>query len=645
MVYRTLPHQAGRTGERHLAEFLLALAALLQRLRAHPRGHPSLEPFFHAAEQSLEAVLAGRELLRVEVGEVQLLVEGMGTNPEFEPLRELALRLRRSGVRALEFRRGITPAELLEVLGALVTHTGRGSVVRLSGPHLALHAAPRPDRSPEEAWLALGQAILEDPFLADPADPIELATGLELHSSDPLYDRAVLDAMEAAARAPLPDGALTRLVAALPAATLRRLFSPRGDWEIQRAFLAAAPDGLPASLVIRLLITAADVRGRPLAPATQRLLAKLARLAASSAAQVRTEARLAVAVETRRALADLDDRPGVREQPPLSLAAEPERLLKLSLESGILEAGTLVAVDRMIARRQVSPLLSLLDTVPREDPVARALRAGLYHPRTVRVLLEANPPDLDALDRLVPACGIEAAPALLEALATARERRVRLRLLDLASRYGDAIGPLARERLQGMPWYVQRNLLHLIGRLPNPPHGLELDQFLRHQDSRVRHEAVALLIHDPLTRERGLAEGIASRQEATVRLALAALADHCPPALAEQVMTRLAERGWSEETRAMAVTAIAPVRELAVLRLLRRLVVARNLVGLGRLAPKSPVMLAALRGLATYWAQERGVPQILAAARESRDPEVREAARNALARRTSGAAARGGVGG
>ncbi len=644
MVLHGLPHPAAPVHQRALAEFLLALAALLQRLRAHPKGHPSLEPFFQAAGQNLETLLVGRERLRVEVGDVQLLVEGMGTNPEFEPLRELALRLRRSGVRALEFRRGITPAELLEVLGGLVTHSGRSSVVRLSGPHLALHATPRPDCTPDAAWLALTQAILEDPAAQDPGEPIELATALELHSSDTLYDRAVLDALEAAARAPRPDGALTRLVAALPAATLRRLLSPRGDWETQRAFLAAASEGLPASLVVRLLVTAADLRGRPLAPATQRLLAKLARLAsgAGAAPRGREEARAAIALESRRALSDLEDSPGLREPVAQAIAAEPERLLKLSLESGMLEAGTLVAADRMIARRQVGPLLTLLDTVPREDPVARALRARLYHPRTVRVLLEASPPDLDALDRLVPACGIEAAPALLEALATARERRIRLRLLDLAARYGDAIGPLARERLQGMPWYVQRNLLHLIGRLPNLPPGLRLEAFLQHHDSRVRHEAIALMIHDPPTRERGLAEGIASRQEPTVRLALAALADDCSPALAAQVMSRLAEGVWSPETRAMAVAALAPVRELAVLRLLRRLVVARSIVGLGRLAPKSPVMLAALRGLATYWSQERGVPQILAAARESRDPEIREAVRSSFARRTAGTTARGG---
>ena len=64
-----------------------------------------------------------------------------------------------------------------------------------------------------------------------------------------------------------------------------------------------------------------------------------------------------------------------------------------------------------------------------------------------------------------------------ERLAESRDRQVRLRLLDLLARYGDAVGQLAAERMEGMPWYVQRNVLSLLGRLP--------DRSMRHTPAGV----------------------------------------------------------------------------------------------------------------------------------------------------------------
>ncbi|HWA16284.1 MAG TPA: hypothetical protein VG817_07620, partial [Gemmatimonadales bacterium] len=53
----------------------------------------------------------------------------------------------------------------------------------------------------------------------------------------------------------------------------------------------------------------------------------------------------------------------------------------------------------------------------------------------------------------------------------------------------------------------------------------------------------------------------------------------------------------------------------------------RGLASLGRLAPRSPTMLAALRGLAVHWPQHPKVGMLLDTARQSRDADVRDAAR------------------
>ena len=178
-----------------------------------------------------------------------------------------------------------------------------------------------------------------------------------------------------------------------------------------------------------------------------------------------------------------------------------------------------------------------------------------------------------------------------------------------------------------MPWYVQRNLLALIGRLPDLPSGFLPVRLLGHRDPRVRHEAIALAIADPELRTRGLAEALDTNHEPTLRLAFAALADRCPPELLPRLLTRVGDANLDPELRAMAVTALAPVSDPVVLRLLRRLVVARGLAGLGRLAPKSPPMLAALRGLTLHWHSHPKVGALLENARASRDTDIQAAAR------------------
>ena len=83
---------------RQLAELLLGLAGLMHRLRTLPEGHPTRHGQALALERALAVTLAGRERLVMEVGTVQLVVEGMETNPDYEPLRDLAADLRRAGL-------------------------------------------------------------------------------------------------------------------------------------------------------------------------------------------------------------------------------------------------------------------------------------------------------------------------------------------------------------------------------------------------------------------------------------------------------------------------------------------------------------------------------------------------------------------
>lgn len=617
----TPPHVPPRaSATRQLADLLLGLAGVMQRLHALPDGHPLITAGIGALERALDTVLTGRDSLTVAVGAVQLSIDGMETNPEFEPLRDCAARLREAGISGIEFRPGVAAAELLAVFGTLASHSD-GQAAWPLVPHITLSTIAAPLPADSEAWLALERLVFEEPDrVIATRDPDELAFALEMLPADRQRDVRILEVLSAVARAatenPAEQALLSRLLAATPLTVLRRLLAPLPGSPAQGTFLRSVGAQLSAPVLLRLL------QATELSPAALQVLARMARRGTDPEQRA---ARRALAAELAR-LAPVDPETDLAAQFP-RIAPEPERVLKLALESGILEQGTLAAADRMIARRQVARLLALLDTVPENDPIARALSVRVFHPGTVRAVLEGTPVDLEVLDRLIPAAGIDAAPVLFDGLAESRDRRVRLALLDLLARFGGAVGPLAADRMDGMPWYVQRNLLALLGRLPDRPMRYTPPQMLAHRDPRVRHEALALAVADAGLRNRGLGEALDSSYEPTLRLAFRTLQEHCPPEFVPRLIARAADQELDPDLRAAAISALAPVNDPVVLRVLRRLVVARGITVLGRIAPKSPTMLAALRGLAAHWQNHPKVAPLLEAARQSRDPEIRSAAR------------------
>lgn len=615
----------GQPASRPLAEALLALADTVRAMRTFPDGHPALLAGLAALVRALEAAIGGRDELTVTVGEVQLIADGMETSPEYEPLHDLARDLHAAGVATVRFRPGLSAEELHGALRPVVDRAG-GQLVRSSGAHVGVRTRPT-GAFPADPWLLLERHLTDDPGRpASTRDAAELALALELHGTDSDWDATALELMATCARAAPSEagvaGALRSLLEALPAASLRRLFDQRGERATQHRALIEISPLLPPYLLLRLFDVLEPEGSRAPVAGVRQLAARLAEVAATADAPGSTTAG-----EALRALVfhQADLFPG--DPAALRVGADPERLLMLGLEGGILADGVVAAADRMIARRQVAPLLALLDTVPADDPVARALRARVHHPQAVRALLEATPTDMATLERLIPSAGLEAAPALLDRLAESGERRVRLRLLDLLARYGNPVGPLATARLQGMPWYVQRNLLALLGRLPDPPEDFHAEALLEHGDPRVRHEAIALLLADPMALDRGVAEGIESSHEPTLRLALVRLGERCPPELLPRLIARATDPQLTPELRALAVTALAPVPDPVVLRILKHLVLGHGLTGFGRLAPRSPPMLAALRGLALHWGTDPKATSLLEAARQSRENEIRDAAR------------------
>ena len=657
---------------RDLAELLHELLGACQRFTMYPAGHPLLEPAVEGLVRRIDAALLDRAVVAVGVTPSGLIVSGMAA-PASPVVRECADRIYRRNIGGLRVARGVRRDEVEGLLHALTADTSgapfRSRHVRvfpLSFDHLALldagdaegtEGGPLGAEWASQLWLGLVRATVggvgEDVILA--ADPDLLARALS-DDADPATAARLIESLSTIARAVADRGQaeaaalqrqLVRLIRSLSPDVLERLLRAGATAEQRRSFLAEVTPALTTEVVLALLQAAGRADGTALSPALIQLLEKLASHSEHGDDVARPRADDAF----RRRIRELVARWGVTpEDPPADpdyvaalarlphgaldltdparvYAAEPDRIVQLSVELGIVETPTLRAADRLVLEGRVATLLDLLDAAGDDSPVAHALRRRVCRESTVRLLLGAHKVDLDALARIVPPTGGPAAEPMLDALASHKDRRVRARLLELLAVIGPAVGPPAVARLAGAPWYVQRNLLRVLGRLRALPAGFDATPYAGHADARVRREALKLLLNDPRSRDSAILRALEAPDLPTVRLGLLAAAEACPDDAAPMILRRISAETLDDELRALALRAVAPVKHPAVLDALVDACVVRGPFFIGRrLAPKSAAVVAAVTGLSLHWRHEPRAERALALARRVRDVELRDAA-------------------
>ena len=612
---------------------------------------------------------------RRDVGAVKLL-RGAGRAEALE-LLEL-LREREDGTSA---RRGTAPSDG-QPAGLRRPHAPHLLLFPLSYDHLALLDETSAEPAPaDEAfgaawasrlWIGLARATLgtevRDDANAVSVEPERLASSLDARlAGDGREDGArhiaaslgeAVQGMSGRGRAEMGpiQRHLARLLRSLAPETLERLVALQDEMgeSGRRRFLTDAAQALAAESVLAVVEAAAKARGAALSPALLALLQKLAVHAGEEGdgeQPVRARADEALRLQVLTLLerwetplaAPLDpdgrhlfERLAAPPEGPLPAdlvrvyRAEPERLVRMAIELGVIEASVLRAADWMVAEGRAAALLDLLDAVADRrtgDPVAHALRQRVVSPYTVRLALTREPADLDLLDRLVPAAGVDAIAPLLDALALASERRTRARLLELLARYGENVGQEAAMRIADAPWYVQRNLLKLLSMLPALPRDFSPTAAVAHADPRVRHEGFRLLLRDPMTRASAIVEALEAPDAATLRLGLVAAAEHCPPQAIALIVRLLRTDRLDRELAPLAVRALADHATPAVRDALIDLCLERRMPLLGRrLRARSPSLLAALASLAAHWRHDDRAAPVLALALKQRDPAVRDAA-------------------
>jgi HEAT repeat protein len=261
-----------------------------------------------------------------------------------------------------------------------------------------------------------------------------------------------------------------------------------------------------------------------------------------------------------------------------------------------------------------------------KSSAAEALWSYVATPERLERELAASPVDHQALSILVDRIGAQAADSLLDRLASASDRSTRAAVLKQLLALGPAVGPAAAARLPGAPWFVQRNILVLLGRLGSWPTAFSPAEYASNPDSRVRREAIKLMLESATHRGEGITRGLADPDWAITGLALAAAVDACPFEAIPMAQRIAADLKRPSELRVLAVRVLARSRTPESLRVLHELVLHRRRWLGRRLAPKSPELLAALAALATHWPGDPTAADVLQRALQHSDPDIRAAA-------------------
>jgi hypothetical protein len=667
---------------RDLADFLVEFSIVLHKRAMYPHGHPHLQEGAERFMDRLEAMLERREGLIIGVARSQLIIGGVATDPRNALLSDLARRLHRQRIASIRFQRGVTLHEIDELLGRVNEDPGEGAGplglrlesvaswrhVQIQAPELGrlllaqaaeAPAGEEPAGTAGELWVGLANLALSADGQGSPEgeDPLVVARGIDDQVGQIAYDRVVLDylgqmAEEISGRAgawePRARERVSRLVANLHPDTLRSLLEAGADHAERRRFALTASEVLAVDAVVEVVEAAAVTTGQSISSHLLRLLHKFAHHAERTTGPARNEAESVLRKNVAQLIANwelADPNPAeytavldgmVRHAPPEraveadTTSSEAEIVLQIALETGFTAPRVFAALDRLLAEGRVGRVAALLAGAPTPDS-ADAFWCHIATPARLRSELAAKPVDFTAVEGLALRLGAAAAEPLLDHLESAADQTSRARALKVLIGIGPAAAAPAAARFGQAPWYVQRNILVLLRCLRAWPEDFSPVSCARHSDPRVRREAFKLLLEHPHHRGSALSHGLNDADDGIVRLVLLAALESCPADMVKAVGRFLGEGRRSPELRALAIRVLARATGAEVLPRLVELAGERRILRGRRLAPKSPIVLAALEALAQYWAAHPQAADLLALARAHPDPDFRLAVEARLA--------------
>jgi hypothetical protein len=653
----------------------------------YPGGHPSLASAEGRVLHRLEPLLKTAGQLTVGVANEQLIIDGVATDPKNHLLHNLAQRLHGHHLAGFKLHTGVTGSEITGFLERLaIDPKGVGSApIALPGsnatpwPHISVYRltyerlelveeddeqfGPGKLPRPAQLWLALAQSAMmseaDAASISADTEPDEIARAINARTaSQGAFEQVVvgylLQIAEELKTSTSEDAAVLRtrvskLVRGLSPEAIRRLLEMGGNLAQRQAFLEDAAEGMAVEAVLTLTVAAAQVQQQAISKPLLRLLVKLASHSRRGAVNLRAPTDRAFRDNVHELIdgwylpdpASTEyglvlDRMSNPSTGPFSLGitqqAEPERVIEMCIEVRNASPTLWEAVGALISRGDIVMLLNTIDAAPDDNPLPGVIRARIATPEYFSRLLETPAVDPKRLEEFARRVGDAATAALLDALAESQSRTTRRKLLDVLSHLGDGIGPMVCSRLPGAPWYIQRNLLILIGGFGTWPGDFSPEPYAAHADNRVRREALRLMLRRQVTRANAITAALADPDAQIVRLAIDASQKNCPPSAVPRLIDRISSRSLPPDVEQLAVRMLASTRSADALQCLLSLAVHKTRwLKREKIASKSPAVVAAIAGLASYWSGDAHVAKILGRAARSGDADIRAAAKRSAA--------------
>jgi len=643
----------------------------------YPPGHPSQERSASGVSQRVTALLEQRPAISIGFARHQVIIEGVASDPRHPLLRTFAEKFHKQHIGALTFQRDVSAAEIAGMMTLIATESeksdkpvGLGPAEQLrQWPHIRLHpvtydqlqlVGDTPDEAEEEReqtgqlWIGLAQAAMQS---GDPAgaeqDPAAIAAAINRHGEARGYDQVIVGYLlqitrelkqdDSAASKPVRER-MAQLIGALDGNALRRIVAMGGDVHQRAQFLADATQSLPPDAVIEIARAAGETAGQTISTSLIRMLTKLSAFVEQGPPQMQERADTELREQVQQLVRDwsLEDpnpeeytsalQQMAQQQNPTvpqrgTHAPEPLRIVQMAIEVGAVGVPFWRAIDEMVRSNQLGPLLDTLRNAA-DSPVVTAVWKRLATEEKLHAMLELEDVDFDLVRSMVeqmePNITVH---VLLDVLANSESRNTRLGVIRLLVDIGAIATSSVVERLNDERWYVKRNALLILNELHHVPSDVNLSEYARHPDPRVRREAVALWLSMPQERERAIFNALTDSDSGVLRTGLTAASEHgVSEALAPAVATRLNDQSVSPDVRLQLVRILGRIgNALALDTLFKTVVIGKTLFGAPKLAEPSPVVIAALTTLAERWPEHPRIKPVIKKALKSRYPNVRAA--------------------
>jgi hypothetical protein len=617
---------ARATLSRELSDFLVELSIAMQKHAIYPVGHPLLTAAVDGVMKKIALLLADRESLAIGIARRQLIIEGVGTDPNHPLLKELAGRLHKHNLGAIKLGQGLTRDELGDALATIAVDTGRGvqplgdaaaevserwSNVRLfplNYERLELLHAGEEDEEGEgrirrrkqsakaaQLWVGMARAAMmldEDADLsADAANPLVVAQAIDARHKEKAYDQVIVgfllqiaDELKKQGGAPETmelQKRISALVQQLSPETLKKLLHMGGDSGQQRRFLLNAAQGMNVDAVLDLVRASSGDGKQTISHSMMRLFSKLSKHADHDIDPVRRANADASVREHMQKLINewsLDD-PNptaygkvlhtLSRQTSSSAASEyvdcePERIVQMGLELSASGPRFEHALTAMLDSAHFEALLEALDNAPDRN-FADAVWQHLDSQDILWSALSQTRLDFGVIGRIAQRKGLSAAEPLLDVLERTKEQRTREQLLEVLATLGDDLGPILVRRIDGARAELRRDLFLLLGKLSSIPAGFDVSPFLMHTDPAVRREAIRLLLKFVETREEAIVAAVSDMDERAVFHGLmAAQEGGCPPRAVGIIHQRITAGDLDSSLITLAIRVLAAADSGAV---------------------------------------------------------------------------------